>query len=145
MDNNNKLISIVLALIATTVLAQDIIPIKIEEPITEITSEKVVELKDRIAITKVSAGTRKIANRDVTVSQTKWSWRFCHDGTKLIIPPFFSNGETWTRYRVEECTTLAEAVDLIKELGLKVSKAQNTVITNTVSVPISVVRVLNEE
>lgn len=63
--------------------------------------------------------TKEGANVDVFVSAKAKSWRFAHDGKKVIAPPFESEGKTLSRWPLFCATTEKECLDEIKRLGLE--------------------------
>lgn len=109
MDSHIQLIAA--ALIAATVCGQD-----------------TISLTDRISATETTATIRIIKDTDAYISQRKWAWRFCHDKTKLLVTPFWSNGATWTYKNTVECPTLAEAKDEIAKMKLAVTTNQQAAI-----------------
>lgn len=52
------------------------------------------------------------------------SWRFVHDGTNLLVVPFLSRGETWSRGQIMQCGCLDLAKKTIIEKKLKVTAEQ---------------------
>ena len=57
-------------------------------------------------------------------SDTRPSWRYCHDGRRLIVPPFFSCGTTGTRHKLVQTPTLKEALADIAARRLRISAEQ---------------------
>ena len=58
------------------------------------------------------------------------SWRFVHDGKKLILEPFFMGGTTHTPHKIVECKTLELAIIAIIELKLEINAEQKQEIEN---------------
>ena len=98
-----------------------------------------VPMKDRITATTIVTKGRVMKTVPVKMSQTKYSWRVCHDGARLKVVPFFSDGETWTPHLMVECPTLIEAKAEIIVLALKVSAEQQAKIDALEEVPIKAV------
>lgn len=58
------------------------------------------------------------------------SWRFVYNKEQLVIPPFYSASQTFTPYKVVECKTLADAINEIIRLELKITEEQEEYIDN---------------
>ena len=117
MDRNIKLIAAAL-LVAATASAQDAISPAAED----------VPLTNRIDKVETNAPQREIKGEPASVSQSKYAWRYCRSKDALIVIPFFSNGETWTRLGMTECPTLADATNQIARMKLRMTAEQRDAI-----------------
>lgn len=122
MDRYLKLIAVVL--LVGVAVAQDAID-----------NTTPIPAKDRIAETKTEHDKRMMKTVDARISQAKYSWRCCHKDGKMVLIPFFANGETWTPYDMIETETL----DLLKaeviKLGITMTEAQKVEYDKLKAVP----------
>lgn len=119
MDTHTKLAGCVWLVLAGLAIAQNAVP-----------------AKDRIAAIKPVADKAPIGIWPAaSVSQIKWSWRFCHDGTSLTVVPFWTDSKTITRYDLVECPYLSQATNQICLLGLIISKEQQDRINELEAIP----------
>ena len=83
---------------------------------------------DRILVTEPEAIVERVLpGVDINASQTRYSWRIVHNGTRLRLLPFLSCGKTVTRhYRIRETRTLEEAQREIEALQLRLTAEQQS-------------------
>ena len=112
MDRYIAIAIVVGLLIAGTALAQ-------------LSLEPAVSEDDRIESPRLVAEKRDVHDYEISESKhRKFSWRFCHDGARLVVVPFWSCGETQTRYELSEYPTLAGATNQIARMHLRVTESQ---------------------
>lgn len=113
MDCNNKLI------IAAVVFA-----LVIQGQSHAMPKKKLPALEKRISkkVLETRVKQWRIKKRIVSVRESEKapSWRYCHDGNKLCVMPFFGTGKTGTKYKLVQTRTLEEAIADIKKRGLKI-------------------------
>jgi len=83
---------------------------------------------DVVTNTKTNNVTVTIKGKPVTVkdfaSSQVESWRFVHDGSRLILEPFFMGGITYSPFKIVECKTLDIATNEIIKLNLTLTQEQ---------------------
>ena len=96
----------------------------------------VVDGKEQLAVDKiecVKTNSFTVKGKAVTdfSSSRAETWRFIHDGSSLIVEPFFTGSTTYSPFKIVECKTFDIATNEIARLKLKVSDQQNESICNT--------------
>ena len=66
-----------------------------------------------------------VHQKAVRLGESSGSWQYVHDGTRLIVTPFESESQTYTRYVVEYCSSQSAATNSIVQKGLLLTTVQS--------------------